>query len=172
MTAVSVSLLYIAHSKSAARLSHQWSGGGLSSSGRMGNYIRSHSKMGRPRRGHTGSHSRCMSSSSMLRTRQEVTRCTSMDGISSLTVKHQPRATLDSQKESSPPDLNSLRFLAITDHSPCGYGDISLLQGEAILVHGRMAESGWWYGESVVTGECGYIPSAAVAPLERLQSLE
>lgn len=138
----------------------------------MGNYVRSHSKMGRPLRGHTGTHSRRTSSSSMLKSREEVTCCTPMDGTSSLTFKHQQRATIDSQKESSLPNLNSLPFLAITDHSPCGYGDISLLQGEAILVHGRVTESGWWYGESVVTGECGYIPSAAVAPLERLQSLE
>lgn len=76
------------------------------------------------------------------------------------------------RQDSLAPDLSRIPFLAITDYAPRGYGDISLQQGESILVHGQVTEGGWWYGEALTTGEQGYVPSAAVAPLERLQSLE
>lgn len=91
-----------------------------------------------------------------------------------LKVKVQRRSTIDTQRENPipVPDFTKLPFLAIMDHSPRGYGDISLLRGESILVHGQLAESGWWYGEAVVTREQGYVPCSAVAPLERLESLE
>ena len=109
----------------------------------------------------------------MLRSKVEGTRRSTLDGTSSLQViKTQRRPSMDGQTERSPVRRTSLPFLAIADHSPCGYGDISLLQGESIMVHGQVAEGGWWYGEAVATGELGYVPSSAVAPLERLQSLE
>lgn len=142
--------------------------------GRMGNHIKAHSRVSgsRSHRGHTNSLSRHLKASSLLRSKVEGTRRSTLDGTSSLQVKTHLHPTMDSQMESSPSRQTSLPFLAIEDHSPCGYGDISLLQGESILVHGQVAEGGWWYGEAVTTGEWGYVPSSAVAPLERLESLE
>ena len=130
----------------------------------------------RARRRHTNSTARQRLSTDLPRAKPDGARRSSLDLTSLLKFKLQRRSTIDTQRVNllpvPTPNFTKLHFLAIMDHSPRGYGDISLLRGESILVHGQMAESGWWYGEAVETGEVGYVPCSAVAPLETLESLE
>ena len=124
---------------------------------------------GRPRR----------SASQGFREKIEILRQTSQDLRDTL---RQYRRRTDTDRTVSVPvqapnitnahKIDHLLFLAISDYTSKGFGDLNLARGERFRVFGNMSENGWWYGESLTTKEMGFLPESLVAPLEQEESLE
>ena len=125
--------------------------------------------LGRPRR----------SASQGFRDKIEILRQTSQDFRDTL---RQYRRRTDTDRTVSVPvqapntsnshKIDHLLFIAISDYTSKGFGDLNLARGESFRVFGNMSENGWWYGESLDTKEMGFLPESTVAPLEQKESLE
>ena len=125
--------------------------------------------LGRPRR----------SASQGFREKIEILRQTSQDLRDTL---RQYRRRTDTDRTVSVPvqapnitnahKIDHLLFLAISDYTSKGFGDLNLARGERFRVFGNMSENGWWYGESLNTKEMGFLPESLVAPLQQEESLE
>ena len=85
---------------------------------------------------------------------------------------HRGAPTSTHAEEKFCPIVYQLPFIAISDHTSSGHGDITYQKGQRMTASGTISQTGWWFVELVGTGEQGYAPLNSVAPIEHFESLQ